>query len=111
MDKEPVKISPALMAVASAHVQDLNNEPRVGHCNMHSWSETEPDWWNGCCYTADHAQMSCMHKKGKEITSCWDSPYTGNTFENYFGGSAGITSSGALHAWKHSAGHNPVLLN
>ncbi|CAE7940636.1 unnamed protein product, partial [Symbiodinium sp. KB8] len=77
---EPGEISPALMAVAFAHVQDLNEFRRESGCNMHSWSSSFPDWRTGCCYTPDHSQADCMWSKGREITSCWPSPYRGNIY-------------------------------
>lgn len=66
-----IEISPALMAVSFAHVKDLSENTRIPNCNMHSWSNQQPEWWAGCCYTADHAKADCMWSKGKEITSCW----------------------------------------
>lgn len=106
---EPGEISPALMAVAFAHVQDLNEFRRESGCNMHSWSSSFPDWRTGCCYTPDHSQADCMWSKGREITSCWPSPYRGNIYENSYSGPADPSS--AVNAWKRSSAHNAVILN
>jgi len=106
---EPGEISPALMAVAFAHVQDLNEFRRESGCNMHSWSSNFPDWRTGCCYTPDHSQADCMWSKGREITSCWPSPYRGNIYENSYSGPADPSS--AVNAWKRSSAHNAVILN
>jgi hypothetical protein len=56
----PVPVSRALQHTARTHVWDLNtNNPAVGNCNPHSWSNNGP--WKGMCYTPDHAQSQRMY--------------------------------------------------
>mmetsp|Transcript_14421 Transcript_14421/g.27018 ORF Transcript_14421/g.27018 Transcript_14421/m.27018 type:complete len:438 (+) Transcript_14421:68-1381(+) len=104
-----VEVSPALMAVAFAHIRDLLEFRREAGCNMHSWSESHPDWWSGCCYTPDHSEADCMWRKGKEVTWCWETPYSGSIYENAYSGPSDPNS--AMNAWKGSSAHNAVILN
>ncbi|CAK9013699.1 unnamed protein product [Durusdinium trenchii] len=105
-----IEISPALMAVSFAHVKDLSENTRIPNCNMHSWSNQQPEWWAGCCYTADHAKADCMWSKGKEITSCWGhTKYAGHIYENAYSGP--LSPESAFLAWKGSAPHHAVMLN
>ena len=101
-----IPLSNSLTYVAQTHVKDLHNSPPTGVCNMHSWSQNET--WSSCCYTSDHAKAQCMWDKPRELTN-----YSGNGFENAFGGSDGYiaTAQDALKGWKHSQGHNAVILN
>jgi len=101
-----IPLSVSLTYVAQTHVKDLQNYPPTGNCNMHSWSANGT--WSACCYTPDHAQSQCMWDKPRELTK-----YSGNGYENAFGGSGGYeaTASSALEGWKHSSGHNAVILN
>lgn len=106
-----VPLSPALMAVARAHVEDApgyfgSNPP--SQCNLHSWSDNTP-LWTGCCYTSDHAQADCMWRKVREITASWPKPFTGNGYENSARGYS--SNAAALNGWKSSSGHNAVILN
>jgi hypothetical protein len=91
--------------VAQLHATDLEeNRPDTGGCIMHSWSEKHK--WQGCCYTADHAQKQCMWNKPRELTS-----YTGNGYEISAQYSEGIDAKEALALWKGSKYHNAVILN
>ena len=101
-----IPLSSSLTYVAQTHVKDLHNSPPTGVCNMHSWSQNGT--WSSCCYTSDHAKAQCMWDKPRELTN-----YSGNGFENAFGGSDGYiaTAQNALEGWKHSQGHNTVILN
>ena len=101
-----IPFSRSLSYVAQTHVRDLQNHPLSGTCNMHSWSAYGK--WSSCCYTSDHARAQCMWNKPRELTN-----YPGNGYENAFGGSSGYiaTAQQALNSWKHSRGHNAVILN
>jgi len=112
-----VPISGDLMAVALAHVMDLNaNQPHTS-CgaggNMHSWSDN-PNWngttgdgaWKGCCYPSDHSNAACMWDKPKEITG-----YSSNGHEVAHWSSGTPTPQSALSSWKASTAHNAVILN
>jgi hypothetical protein len=99
-----VPISPALMTVAKAHVEDLATHE--GLCNMHSWSEGS-DLWSGCCF--DISDGTCMWKKPGELTASWGAErYPGNGYED---ASSATTPEGALDSWKGSKAHNDVILN
>jgi hypothetical protein len=52
-----------------------------------------------------------MWEKGKEITKCWPSPYSGSVYENAYGGGGSITPAGAISGWKSSNGHNELMSN
>jgi hypothetical protein len=99
-----VPISPALMTVAKAHVEDLASHD--GLCNMHSWSEGS-DVWSGCCF--DISDGTCMWKKPGELTASWGAErYPGNGYED---ASSATSPEGALESWKGSKAHNDVILN
>jgi uncharacterized protein YkwD len=108
---EPIPISVALMTVAETHVKDLNDNPDTlsSTCNMHSWSDTNPSLYSGCCYTSNHAQAQCMWDKPKQITASWGANrYQQSGFEI----SASTSNpASALQLWKGSSGHNAVILN
>lgn len=101
-----IPISKSLTFVAQTHVRDLQeNFSSQGDCNMHSWSNKGT--WSSCCYTPDHAQAKCMWNKPKELTS-----YIGNGYEIAHGGQNYLdTAEKALSGWKHSPGHNSVIIN
>jgi uncharacterized protein YkwD len=98
-----IPTSPSMMIVAQTHAEDLAiNNPAVGDCNLHSWSDAGP--WTACCYTPDHAQAQCMWDKPRELTE-----YLGDGFEISASGTA--TAASALGAWQGSPPHNDVILN
>jgi len=100
---QKIKLSAALMAVASAKVKDANrNSPASGCFMPNSWSSGVSSWWKGCCYTlADKGQSQCMQSKGKEITACWKEQYTGNVFENTFQSNSRVVPADAfaMYLW------------
>lgn len=99
----------AASSVAQWHVIDaVENEDSVfdGACNLHSWSNMQPELWSAVCYTPDHAQASKMWVKPKEIT--------GRLFRSngYEIADWGYTSVAAMMlGWQTSPGHNDVILN
>ncbi|MCB9750041.1 MAG: CAP domain-containing protein [Myxococcales bacterium] len=99
----PIPLSPSMCTVAMTHTHDLaDNNPVMGNCNLHSWSDQGS--WTPCCYTPDHAQAQCMWIKPTELT-----PYPGNGYEN---AASGVnTPDAALGLWKGSPPHNDVMLN
>lgn len=99
-----IPLSPALTYVAHTHVRDLAAYPPTGECNLHSWSEHGE--WTPCCYTSDHAQAQLIWNKPRELTT-----YTGAGYEIAFYYSAGATATSALDGWKHSHGHNIMIIN
>lgn len=101
-----LSLSPALMGVAQAHVDDLEAHTPVGACNAHSWSPHGP--WTPCCYTADHAQAACMWDKPKELSR---GAYPSPGFEIVFWASKTATPEFAVQRWLASAGHADVMLN
>lgn len=101
----PIPISPALTAVAAAHVRDLEeSSPVTDSCNFHSWSSAGS--WSACCYTSDHAQAQCMWDKPRELTD-----YPGNGYEVAAGGTAPMTIPGAVRLWDGSPPHRDVIVN
>lgn len=103
----PVKLSPTMMAVARAHVADMEtNNPLYGACNLHSWSERGE--WSGCCYRADHRQPYCMWDKPKEISQ---GLYRGKGFEIATYNSHGLNRRKAIDQWIRSKGHHDIILN
>lgn len=107
----PIPISVALMTVAETHVKDLNDNPGTltGNCNMHSWSDSNPSLYSGCCYTPDHAQAQCMWDKPTQITASWGA----NRYQQSGLEISASTSNpaSALNLWKGSSAHNAVILN
>lgn len=101
-----IPVSPLLIEVAQAHVQDLEQALPAGRCNGHSWSSAGD--WRACCYTADHAQAQCMWDKPREITR---GAYAGPGFEIVFWAGGNATPEMAFERWKSSAGHLDVILN
>lgn len=100
-----IPLSASLSIVAQTHVKDLQeNNPMVGECNSHSWSEFGE--WTPCCYTADHAQAACMWNKPRELT---DYPGIGYEIASY--STFNINPIGALNSWKSSPGHDAVIKN
>ncbi len=100
-----IALSPSLTTVARAHVQDhIANAATllVGGCNLHSWSNSGA--WQGCCYTADHAQAACMWNKPRELTV-----YPGNGYEISVSGA--FSAAEALSSWQGSPGHDNVIIN
>lgn len=104
---EAIPVSRSLTRVAELHVQDLEQHPPTGQCNLHSWSAAGA--WSPCCYTADHAQARCMWAKPREITR---GGYSGNGYEISAAASgARITPEDALRMWQKSSGHHQVIIN
>jgi uncharacterized protein YkwD len=108
LDLVPVSVS--LTFVAQTHALDLKeNHSDNDSCNLHSWSGKGE--WTSCCYTQDHAKASCMWDKPRELTT-----YSGDGFEIAFYSTKTYKNktdqaADALANWKHSAGHNSVILN
>ncbi len=96
--------APALMAVARAHVEDLNRDQRDQGCNLHSW--TDDPRWSGCCYTPDHARASCMWDKPAEIAG-----YDGPGFEVAVGSNRIMDATTAVGLWHDSDHHRVVIAN
>jgi uncharacterized protein YkwD len=103
---ERIPTSPAMTAVAEAHVLALEANPPTGVCNGHSWPSSK--LWKECCYTDDHAKAQCMWDKPKEITA---GRYQGAGFEIWAWRSGQMTLEFAIEGWKSSAPHNDVLVN
>ncbi len=101
-----IPLSKSLTFVAQTHVKDLQTSRLLNNtCNMHSWSSNGN--WTSCCYTADHANASCMWNKPSELTT-----YKGNGYEIAHGSyGASVTAEDALKGWKGSSGHNDVIIN
>lgn len=107
----PIPVSSSLTYVAKTHLVDLEkNNPVTSSCNGHSWSASGD--WSSCCYTADHAQASCMWDKPRELTA-----YSGDGFEIAFGADGhtrmdfSVSAEVALAGWKASSLHHDVILN
>jgi thioredoxin-related protein len=99
-----ITVSRSLSYVARLHAHDLHTHPRLGNCNMHTWSDNGP--WKPCCYTPDHKNGACMWDKPRELT-----PYPADGFElSHFYGD-GVTPKSAQSGWLGSNGHRVVLLN
>lgn len=102
-----IAVSRSLMAVARAHLDDLERRHRRGtRCNMHSWSTAGP--WSACCYTPDHAAAECMWNKPREITR---GLYTAPGYEIVAHYTDPITPARALEIWRESPAHHAMLLN
>lgn len=101
-------ISKSLTKVARSHVWDQNNNyrPRTDSRgisgNFHGWSDNGP--WKGVIYTGDHHYAELMWSKPSEL-----SEYTGYGYEISAGGGF-IRPKEALELWKHSSGHNAVIV-
>ena len=102
-----IAVSASLMAVARAHLDDLEQRHRRdAQCNMHSWSNAGN--WSGCCYTPDHARAACMWNKPREITG---GRYSSPGYEIVAHYSDPITPARALLIWQESPAHLAMLLN
>lgn len=102
-----IAVSASLMAVARAHLEDLEQRYRRDtQCNMHSWSNAAN--WSGCCYTPDHARAACMWDKPREITR---GRYSSPGYEIVAHYSDPITPARALLIWQESPPHLAMLLN
>ena len=101
----PIPLSPALTAVARAHVWDSATTPSQGECNMHSWSTPDAPW-EPFCYTSDHAQMRKMHQMPNQLLG-----FSADSFENSAWGSPNTSPQRAADGWMSSAGHRSVILN
>ena len=102
-----IPYSEKLTRVGQAHVRDLTDHydsESHGDCNPHSWSDKGK--WTPCCYTPDHKQSMCMWSKPREI-----SQYESEGYEIAFYSSDGAEPFESLEGWKHSTGHNPLLIN
>lgn len=107
-----IPLSVNLTKVAHIHAQDLHtSRPFNDRCNMHSWSKKGE--WTACCYTDDHKRAQCMWDKPRELSN-----YKGDGYEIAHGYSAyktypgeDVTPQTALDGWKHSKGHNMVIVN
>jgi uncharacterized protein YkwD len=110
-----VPVAKSMVMVAQWHVLDLEtNNPDSGtdpnsglECNLHSWSEWQPDLWSPVCYVSSHIYASGMWDKPREIT---DNLYTGNGFENGYWHGGQATAQGAFDGWRNSPAHNAVIL-
>jgi hypothetical protein len=106
--RPPVPISYWLCTVAQWHVWDLDvNDPALGDCNLHSWSDSRPDLWSEVCYLPDHSEAQGMWIKPREIS---DNVFTGYGFEIAYWSSGSASPAAALAAWQGSAPHNAVIL-
>lgn len=106
---KPVPLSGSLTYVAQQHVLDLaENNPVSGRCNLHSWSSKGS--WSPCCYTEDHKRAACMWNKPRELTN-----YPGEGYEIAYWTNEPLEphafATKALKVWKHSPGHNSVIIN
>lgn len=102
-----IEVAPSLMAVARAHLDDLERRHRRGgQCNMHSWSTAGA--WSACCYTPDHAAAECMWNKPREITR---GAYTAAGYEIVAHYTDPITPARALQIWQESPAHHAMLMN
>jgi uncharacterized protein YkwD len=102
-----IPLSSKLSKVAQTHAHDLADHYKFdpkGECNPHSWSSEGK--WTACCYTSDHKQAKCMWDKPKEIAD-YDSP----GYEIAYYSSLGASAQEGLEGWKHSPGHNPLIIN
>jgi uncharacterized protein YkwD len=106
----PLEPSVNLAYVAHTHAVDIvDNSPDVRGGNMHSWSNKGK--WKPVRYTPDHQQAQLMWSKPSEISN-----YKFNGFEISFGYSdpvrktTTVTATEALNSWKHSSGHNAVMV-
>lgn len=110
-----VPLSKSLTAVAQWHVLDLQtNHPDSGtdpatgeECNLHSWSDWQPDLWTPVCYVDSNAYGEGMWFKPREIT---DNAYTGYGFENAYRHHDGATAQAALDSWRNSPNDNDIIL-
>lgn len=105
----PVAYSPALTAVAEAHVRDLmanapdrRRDARGRECSPHSWSASPQ--WRGICYVDDDASARAMWSKPREIAG-----YRGDGFEIALYHSDGIDAAVALETWRESGAHDDVI--
>lgn len=106
---QPVPVSYWMSTVGQWHVWDLmTNNPVVGVCNMHSWSNVMPNLWQGMCYTPDHTQAFQMWSKPRQISG---NIFTGNGYENAAVAGGNINAITALWVWQNSPAHNDVILN
>lgn len=100
-----IPVSKSLSLVARVHLKDLvDNNPVVGKCNAHSWSNKGT--WTSCCYPEE---TTCIQNKARELTD-----YTGDVVENiHWWDDAYYTPSpeGALNGWINSHGHYIVIVN
>lgn len=110
--KPPVVNNMWLSATGQWHAWDLTTNPNVvgGQCNIHSWSNLPPPgvFWQGVCYTADHAQAEQMWGKPGQISA---GLYTGAGFELSTICGCTQTANNALLWWRGSPAHNDVILN
>jgi hypothetical protein len=103
-----IPISQSLNIVAKTHARDISfNGPYKEPCNLHSWSDSRPDLWEGCCYTDDHKYAHCVWKKPSELSN-----YKGAGYEIAFW----ITpvqcrAIDALRGWQGSPPHNACMIN
>jgi hypothetical protein len=104
-----IPISVNLTWVAQVHAIDLaENNPDLGYCNMHSWSDKGP--WRACCYTSDHADPYCMWDKPSEFTQYHSRGY--EIVFYYWPVTPAISlAQNAIKGWKGSPGHNDTILN
>ena len=103
---ESIPLSAKLTLVAQTHAKDLseNHKPFDEACNLHSWSKKGK--WQGCCYTDDHKEASCMWSKPREIAG-----YQSNGYEISYYDGAGANAQAGIDGWKESKGHNQVIIN
>ena len=102
-----IPLLPTLMAVARAHLEDLERRYQRGtQCNMHSWSNAGN--WSPCCYTPDHAAAACMWNKPRELSG---GRYRAPGYEIAAHYTDPITPTRALLIWQDSPPHREMLLN
>lgn len=98
-----IPLSRNLSRVARAHVQDLEEHPPSGACNMHSWSEYGN--WKPVCYTG-RQNAKFMWSKPRELTD-----YRGKGYEIAAWTSGRMGPGLAMHLWEGSLSHNTIILN
>lgn len=112
----PVAVSPALTAVAEAHVRDMAESADGGAnpvrgrgsgrvvCNLHSWNGGAS---TPLCYTGSAQSAEAMWAKPAEITH---GAYAAPAYEIAFWTSAAPAADVALADWEASPAHNAVIL-
>lgn len=108
----PIPLSQTLTEVAQWHVQDALYALQVSgefgsdpSCNIHTWYGVPLAPYSTCCYTADHAEATCMWNKPSEINGSFDG------FGYEIAGNGFTSVSAALGGWQASSAHDDVLLN
>ena len=100
-----LEVSRALMLTAEVHRRDLNANPPVTPCTLHSW-QSSPGYYTGCCYNMTAPDVWCMFDKPRELSA---SSYIGRGYEVASRGC--YTVDCALYAWIDSPPHRKALLD